>query len=79
MSPRFCEPAAFDATTDGRPKQTLISRTAAGVIRGRGDRWIVVLGEPDESRLLDVISGDKQAMPKESGPLSQNEVATLRR
>jgi mono/diheme cytochrome c family protein len=36
-------------------------------------------GKPDESLLIDMISGEKPAMPKGSAPLTPEEVATLRR
>lgn len=54
--------------------------TAATVVEGRGsDAWVVVPGRPDESYLLEVVSGDEPAMPKAGDPLTDDEVAALRR
>jgi mono/diheme cytochrome c family protein len=52
--------------------------SAATVVEGRGDGWLVVPGKPDESYLLDVVSGDKPAMPKAGDPLSKEQIAKLR-
>ena len=47
------------------PKGGVDLSTAATVVEGRGpDAWVVVPGRPDESLLLEVVSGDEPAMPK---------------
>ncbi len=39
----------------------------------------VVLGDPDSSHLVQLISGDEPEMPKEGRPLSDADVETIRR
>ncbi|HTU25990.1 MAG TPA: DUF1553 domain-containing protein [Pirellulales bacterium] len=39
----------------------------------------IVPGKPDESLLVDYISGDKPEMPKDAAPLKPDEVETIRR
>ena len=52
--------------------------SAGNVIQGRGEGWIVVPGKPDESQLLDVVSGDSPLMPKGSDPIPERQVEVLR-
>ncbi|MGI9457181.1 MAG: DUF1549 domain-containing protein, partial [Aeoliella sp.] len=44
-----------------------------------GDGAVVDAGDPDQSILLDMVSGDQPEMPKEGPPLSSDQVATIRR
>ena len=60
------------------PKGDINLSSAATVVQGRGDGWLVVPGKPDESWLLDVVSGDKPAMPKTGDRLTKDEIAKLR-
>lgn len=46
---------------------------------GLRDFLYVVPGRPDQSYLIDVISGPQPAMPKEGKPLSEEQVALIRR
>jgi hypothetical protein len=52
--------------------------TAKGLLAGAEGSPVVVPGKPDESRLIDAISGDKPEMPKNGKPLSRKEVQALR-
>ncbi len=60
------------------PKGNL-SLTTASLARKGGDGGpAIVPGKPDESVLLEMISGDKPAMPKAEKPLSKDDVARIR-
>src|SRR5580698_3371752 len=52
--------------------------SAKGLDAGADGTPIVVVGKPQESRLIEVVSGDKPEMPKNGKPLSASEVQTLR-
>ncbi len=60
-------------------KGDLSLATLADATKGGLSGPAVVPGKPDESWLLDMISGDEPAMPKDGDPLSTEEVAALRR
>jgi hypothetical protein len=60
------------------PKGDVDLTRASGVIEGRGEGWLVVPRKPDESRLLEVVSGAKATMPKTGGRLTPAQVAALR-
>ncbi len=60
------------------PKGKLSLATAAGASRGGDGGPAVVPGKPDESVLLEMISGDRPAMPKKEKPLANEEVAAIR-
>ena len=45
-----------------------------GALKGGDGGPAIVPGKPDESLLLEMISGDKPAMPQKSKPLSREEV-----
>ncbi len=60
------------------PKGNLSLTTAAGVLKGGDGGPAVVPGKPEESLLVDMISGDPPEMPKKSKPLSKQEVAIIR-
>ena len=64
---------------DSNPKGHLSLTTAAGASRGGDGGPAVVSGKPDESVLLEMISGDSPAMPKNDKPLSKDEVAGIRK
>ena len=59
-------------------KGNLSLATAAAVFKGGDSGPAVVPGKPDESLLLEMISGDPPEMPKKGEPLSAAEVADLR-
>ena len=51
----------------------------AGLMKGGKSGPALVAGHPEESLLIRLISGPKPAMPKTGDPLSDNEVASIRR
>jgi hypothetical protein len=53
--------------------------TAKGARRGGESGPAVEPGRPDESLLLDMVSGEAPMMPKDGNPLKAEEVAALRR
>jgi hypothetical protein len=61
-----------------KPKGGLSLVSADGLQRGGESGAVVVAGKPDESLLLDYVSGDEPEMPKGEKPLSAAEVATIR-
>ena len=61
-----------------KPKGGLSLVSAARFKQGGESGPIVVPGKPDESMLVDYISGGKPEMPKDAKPLSAKEVATIR-
>jgi mono/diheme cytochrome c family protein len=61
-----------------RPKGDLSLATAGGLAKGGTTGPVVEAGKPDESLLVEAISGDKPAMPQKGKPLSKVEVATIR-
>ena len=60
------------------PKGNLSLTTASFARKGGDGGPAIVPGKPDESVLLEMISGDKPAMPKKETPLSKDEVARIR-
>jgi mono/diheme cytochrome c family protein len=60
------------------PKGNLSLTTSAGALKGGDGGPAVVPGKPDESLLVEMISGDKPAMPQKQKPLSKDEVAAIR-
>ena len=61
------------------PKGNLSLSTSAGALKGGDGGLAVVPGKPDEGLLLEMISGDRPAMPQKEKPLSGDEVADIRR
>ena len=61
-----------------KPKGGLDLATAKGLAAGADGNPVVVPGKPDESRLIEVVSGDKPEMPKNGKPLSRREIGALR-
>jgi Protein of unknown function (DUF1553)/Protein of unknown function (DUF1549)/Planctomycete cytochrome C len=59
-------------------KGNLSLSTAAAVFKGGDSGPAVVPGKPDESLLLDMISGNPPEMPQTDKPLTQQEVASIR-
>ena len=51
----------------------------AGLMKGGKSGPAVLAGDPEESLLVGLISGPKPVMPKAGGPLSDDEVALIRR
>ena len=60
------------------PKGGLSLATGAGLIRGGKNGPAVVPGKPEESLLLDMVSGDAPVMPQKDKPLSKEQVESLR-
>ncbi|MGE3316057.1 MAG: DUF1553 domain-containing protein [Planctomycetaceae bacterium] len=64
----------------GKEPKGGLDLTAEKSFRSGGDAGeVVVPRKPDESRLIDTVSGDKPEMPKDGSPLSAEQVADLRR
>ncbi len=61
-----------------KPKGGLDLATAKGLAAGAEGNPVVVSGKPDESRLIEVVSGEKPEMPKNGKPLSPREIQALR-
>ncbi len=61
-----------------KAKGNLDLSSAKGLAAGAEGSPIVVAGKPQESRLIEVVSGDKPEMPKNGKPLSASEVQALR-
>ena len=61
-----------------KPKGGLSLVSARQLQKGGESGPVVVPGKPDESSLLDYVSGDKPEMPKDGKPLSADEVAAIR-
>ena len=64
--------------TGEKPKGGLDLSTSKGLAAGAEGNPVVVPGKPDESRLIEVVSGDKPEMPKNGKPLSPQEIQVLR-
>ena len=63
----------------GDPNGDLIVTTYADLKRGGMAGDAIVPGKPDESLLMELISGDEPAMPQNMEPLSAEEVELFRR
>ena len=61
------------------PKGGLSLATARGLLRGGESGAVVVPGKPEESLLIDMVSGDAPEMPQKDKPLSKEQVEGLRR
>jgi mono/diheme cytochrome c family protein len=61
-----------------KPKGGLDLTSAKGLAAGADGTDVVVAGKPQDSRLLEVVSGDKPEMPKSGKPLTAAEVRVLR-
>jgi hypothetical protein len=64
---------------DSTRKGNLSLTTASGAFKGGDGGPAVVPGKLGESLLLEMISGDKPAMPQKETPLSLGEVASIRK
>jgi len=60
------------------PKGSLSLVNAKSALAGGESGLAIVPGKPQESLLLDYISGEKPEMPKDGTPLSKNEVSAIR-
>jgi Protein of unknown function (DUF1553)/Protein of unknown function (DUF1549)/Planctomycete cytochrome C len=60
-----------------KPKGGLDLTSAKGVAGGTEGTPVVVAGKPKESRLIEVVSGDKPEMPKNGRPLTNDEIRIL--
>jgi mono/diheme cytochrome c family protein len=63
----------------GKVEAELSLTTRAEAINGGEGGPAIVPGKPDESLLVEMISGEKPAMPSEGDPLSAEEVQAIRR
>jgi mono/diheme cytochrome c family protein len=63
---------------DDSPKGKFSLAKASGLLKGGDSGPAVVPGKPDESILLDMISGAKPEMPQKDKPLSKQEVEIIR-
>jgi hypothetical protein len=61
-----------------KPKGGLSLVSARRLQKGGESGPVVVAGKPDESLLLDYVSGDKPEMPKDGKPLSPAEITAIR-
>src|SRR5262245_23491365 len=64
---------------ESAPKGGMSLATAGGLARGGKNGPVVVPGKPDESLLIDMVSGDPPEMPHKDRPLATDQVASLRR
>ncbi|MGQ0637435.1 MAG: DUF1553 domain-containing protein [Planctomycetaceae bacterium] len=62
-----------------RPKGGLSLVNATQALRGGDSGTVIVPGRPDESLLLDLISGEMPEMPQKARPLPARQVAEIRR
>ena len=62
-----------------KPQGGLSLATAGGLSRGGDTGSAVEPGKPDESLLVEMISGEKPAMPQKALPLSKDDVAAIRK
>ncbi|HEX4145872.1 MAG TPA: DUF1553 domain-containing protein [Pirellulales bacterium] len=62
----------------GHPKGGLSLTTREGLLKGGESGAAIVPGKPDESLLIQYVSGDKPDMPKNGAALSAAQVAALR-
>jgi mono/diheme cytochrome c family protein len=63
---------------DSTRKGNLSLATASAAFKGGDGGPAIVPGKPGESLLLEMISGEKPAMPRKDKPLSREEVAAVR-
>lgn len=61
-----------------KPKGGLSLATAAGFAAGGQGGKAIEPGKPDESLLVEMISGEKPAMPQKARPLSPDDVSAVR-
>jgi hypothetical protein len=61
------------------PKGKLSLTTSLGALKGGDGGPAVVPGKPNESLLVEMISGVSPSMPQKGKPLSQDEVAAIRK
>jgi hypothetical protein len=62
-----------------RPQGGLDLTRASRAFRGGESGLAIVPGKPDESLILDFVSGEEPLMPKQGAPLSAEQIAALRR
>ncbi len=77
VAPLFAE-RCVACHNDGDPKGSLSLQASATALGESDSGRTLVPGSPDDSLLLDMISGDKPEMPKQAEPLSDDEVAAVR-
>ena len=63
----------------GDPNGDLIVTTYAELKRGGMAGEVIIVGKPDESLLIELISGDPPAMPQNQAPLTKEEIALFKR
>jgi mono/diheme cytochrome c family protein len=62
-----------------KPKGGLSLATAAGLANGGNSGPVIEAAKPDDSLLVELISGDKPAMPQKAGPLSNDDITAVRK
>lgn len=77
IAPSF-EQSCIRCHNESKSRGGLKMDSAAGLSAGSENGPVIKPGKPDESRLLEVISGDKPEMPQQDKPLEQNVVAAVR-
>jgi mono/diheme cytochrome c family protein len=61
-----------------KPKGGLSLATADGLAKGGESGPVIASGKPDDSLLVEMISGEKPAMPQKAPPLPAEDVAAIR-
>ena len=77
-SRQFSSGIASVATRAKRPKGVSILADSVHALAGGESGAAIVPGKPDESLLIQYISGDKPEMPKNASPLKPDEVLAIR-
>src|SRR4051812_7375393 len=77
VAPIF-EQRCVSCHSGAKPKGGLSLETSQGFALGGDSGRVVAAGKPDQSLLLENISGDKPEMPKDGKPLAAAEVAAIR-
>lgn len=72
------EAACIRCHNDDTAKGKLSLVTLAAALKGGNDGEAIIAGKPEESPLLQMISGPKPSMPKGAAPLTDKQVQTLR-
>jgi hypothetical protein len=76
---RVLENRCIHCHSGATPKGRLSLATAAAMLQGGDSGPAVVPGKPDESTLIEMISGERPQMPQKDRPLAKREIDGLRR
>src|SRR5262249_43225651 len=63
----------------GDPKGKLALTSREGLLRGGESGPVIEPGKPDESLLIELISGDTPEMPQKAKPLAPGQVTAIRK